>query len=73
MLKNIDEVQKLVANKLNLIDRTSKSGHVRQTRWDHELQGIKQLLHCLGYQLEMNINPYYQNDGNHSTFSIKAV
>lgn len=76
MIANMDEIEDLISAELNAIDMTNAvpvDGTARKVIiQEHELRGIKYALRALGYELNLDINPVYVEDGKPSTYSIKA-
>lgn len=69
----INNIEDLIENKLACIDfNTKKTGEYETTKWHYELEGIKQALYQLGFRLELNVNPYYPENGIKSTFRLTS-
>lgn len=68
----MEEIKKLIENKLAMIDIKNKNskGETKIGRWDHELRGIKQTLRSLGIILELNVNPYFYENKEPSTYKL---
>jgi hypothetical protein len=71
----INSVKTLIDNKLALIDieNSNNKGIPTITRINHELRGIRQVLGFMGFDLQLDINPYYHVDGKSSTYTISLI
>ena len=69
----MEDIKKLIENKLRCIDIYNKNveGITKITRYNHELNGIKQTLNKLGIKLEINVNPYFYENEDPSTYKIE--
>jgi hypothetical protein len=68
---DMTEIEKLVQNKINMID-TFAPGET-STKFHNEIYGIKQTLRCLGYKLEVSLNPFVSENKKSSTFTITQL
>lgn len=67
----INGIRELVETKLKVIDiRNRQDKEYKPQRIIHELYGIKQALLVMGIHLELDINPYYYEDGKPSTYRL---
>lgn len=68
----MEKIKKLLKHKLAVIDIVNKdsNGEEKATKLIHELTGIKQTLRCLGLILKLNINPYFYQNKEPSTYEL---
>lgn len=73
----ITNIRTLIENKLACIDIYNKNNmntvhndDFKLSRFNHELTGIKQILNLMGFKLELNINPYIEEDDIPSTYTL---
>lgn len=69
------QLKKLITTKLAVIDIANKqsAGTEKASRHSNELAGITQALYTMGYELRINVNPYYHENGEASTFTIEPL
>lgn len=69
------EIKTLIIQKLRVIDLRNEQtkGLESPMRIVHELTGIKQALYALGMELQMNVNPYYHENKEASSFTITVI
>lgn len=71
----MDRIKKLIENKLACMDIENKhsKGETKTTRYNYELNGMKQTLESLGITLEISTNPYFYKNGEPSTYYLKIA
>ena len=76
----ITNLNTLIESKLAYIDIYNKDNSdivhnvkFRLSRYNHELDGIKQVLRLMGFELQVNINPYIGKDGIMSTYTLTRI
>ena len=78
-MSDINNIKDLITNKLAIIDicnaddGINSTNSFRVTKFDHELNGIKQALRLMGFDLQFDKNPYYYDNKNPSTFTIELL
>ena len=71
----IAKLENLVRAKLGMIDLFNRktNGQHRATKHLNELIGVKHACNALGIELDLSVNPYFYENGEPSTFTIKIA
>lgn len=69
------QFEKLISTKLAVCDICNKQteGKERYKMGEDELRGVKIALYVMGYELILNMNPYFHENSERSTFEIKEL
>jgi len=70
----MNNIKELIENKLACIDIENK--HAKESkpnRLNYELNGMKQILYSMGFDLQMNVNPYFHENGEKSTYTLTLI
>jgi hypothetical protein len=76
----INNIRGLIENKLACIDienKTNKHNDLDSIKnfsvLRYELHGIKQALYVMGFDLRIETNPYYYENGKPSTYRLELI
>ena len=69
------QLEKLISTKLAVCDIVNKNseGKGRYKMGEDELRGIKMALYIMGYELFLDMNPYFHQNSEKSTFEIRPL
>jgi hypothetical protein len=69
----MQEIRRLIEVTLSIIDdyNAATEGKANVSKHYHELIGMKMILSCMGFHLDIDVNPFYYRDKTPSTYTLK--